>query len=76
MDSLKVYTSINSRHNLRDWWIASTAIPLVAATAGPLANVMSIVALVSTWRNTIEFDSTGPDGGHTEVGIADPQWYV
>jgi hypothetical protein len=26
----------------QDWWFCSTAIPLLAATSGPLANVMSI----------------------------------
>ncbi|KXL46569.1 MAG: hypothetical protein FE78DRAFT_145884, partial [Acidomyces sp. 'richmondensis'] len=31
-------------------WFASTAIPLLAATIGPLANVMSIAALVTYWR--------------------------
>ncbi|KAF2768260.1 hypothetical protein EJ03DRAFT_383454 [Teratosphaeria nubilosa] len=34
----------------QDWWFASTAIPLLAATIGPLANVMSIAALVTYWR--------------------------
>ncbi|KAK4541810.1 hypothetical protein LTR36_007342 [Oleoguttula mirabilis] len=34
----------------QDWWFASTAIPLIAATIGPLANVMSIAALVTYWR--------------------------
>lgn len=33
-----------------DWWFASTAIPLLAATIGPLANVLSIAALVTYWR--------------------------
>jgi potassium channel subfamily K len=33
-----------------DWWFASTAIPLLAATLGPLANVLSIAALVTPWR--------------------------
>ena len=33
-----------------DWWFASTAIPLLAATIGPLANVLSIAALVTEWR--------------------------
>lgn len=33
-----------------DWWFASTAVPLLAATIGPLANVLSIAALVSSWR--------------------------
>lgn len=55
--------------NVRDWWIASTAIPLAAATAGPLANVMSIVALVSPWRNRIYVDDKPK-----EVGIHDPRW--
>ena len=34
----------------QDWWFASTAIPLLAATIGPLANVFSIAALVTYWR--------------------------
>lgn len=32
------------------WWFASTAIPLLAATLGPLANVLSIAAIVTPWR--------------------------
>jgi len=32
------------------WWFASTAVPLLAATIGPLANVLSIAALVTYWR--------------------------
>jgi len=34
----------------QDWWFASTGIPLLAATLGPLANVTSIAALVTYWR--------------------------
>lgn len=34
----------------QDWWFASTAVPLLAATFGPLANVLSIAALVTSWR--------------------------
>lgn len=34
----------------QDWWFASTAVPLIAATVGPLANVLSIAALVVSWR--------------------------
>ena len=34
----------------QDWWFAGTAIPLLAATIGPLANVFSIAALVTYWR--------------------------
>ena len=35
------------------WWFASTAIPLIAATIGPLANVLSIAAQVSYWRSNL-----------------------
>ncbi|TKA62002.1 hypothetical protein B0A49_08400 [Cryomyces minteri] len=37
----------------QDWWFAGTAIPLLAATLGPLANVLSIAALVSSWRECL-----------------------
>jgi potassium channel subfamily K len=50
----------NSRpHNHEDdevdasWWFASTAIPLLSATLGPLANVLSIAALVTSWRECL-----------------------
>lgn len=33
-----------------DWWFAGTAVPLLAATLGPAANVLSIAALVTPWR--------------------------
>lgn len=46
----------------KSWWIASTAIPLVAAAAGPLANVMSIVALVMPWRSKTIAREDGPAG--------------
>ncbi|KAL8642622.1 MAG: hypothetical protein Q9228_000715 [Teloschistes exilis] len=42
----------------QDWWFASTAIPLLAATSGPLANVMSIAALITSWRN--QYDPANP----------------
>ncbi|KAF1942259.1 potassium channel-like protein [Clathrospora elynae] len=56
-----------------DWWFASTGIPLLAATLGPLANVSSIAALVTSWRQQnfvggewlSEFDG---------VPYADPRW--
>ncbi|KAM0724320.1 hypothetical protein Q7P37_000202 [Cladosporium fusiforme] len=38
------------------WWFASTAIPLLAATLGPLANVLSIAALVTPWRSCLVKD--------------------
>ncbi|KAK5070474.1 Potassium channel [Lithohypha guttulata] len=57
-----------------DWWFASTAIPLLAAAFAPMANMLSIAALVVYWRN----DVTTPDDPATKyslsVGIRDPQW--
>lgn len=58
----------------QSWWIASTAIPLVAAAAGPLANVMSIVALVMPWRSRIVSKDTGPAGNWVQEGYDDPHW--
>ncbi|KAJ5408762.1 hypothetical protein N7509_002645 [Penicillium cosmopolitanum] len=58
----------------QSWWIASTAIPLVAAAAGPLANVMSIVALVMPWRSHVTSTVPGPAGNLPQVGYADPHW--
>jgi potassium channel subfamily K len=40
----------------QDWWFASTAIPLLAATLGPLANVLSVAALVTAWRSCLIID--------------------
>lgn len=64
-----------------DWWFASTAIPLIAATFAPMANVLSIAALVVSWRNNLVADAdgvpttvtTGPD---TSVGYPDPHWCI
>lgn len=54
------------------WWYASTGIPLVAGTFGPMANAFSICALVENWRVKI------PPGGTEEHGIdiKDPEWYA
>lgn len=57
---------------LRDWWFASTAIPLLAAALGPLANVLSIAALVTSWRNDIP--DNGAAGDVASVGFPDPRW--
>ncbi|KAF4550198.1 Ion channel-like protein 1 [Elsinoe fawcettii] len=69
-----------------DWWFAGTAVPLLAATIGPLANVLSIAALVTSWRMclidgvdaaTCPYPDNNPDilvddlFGHT---FADPRW--
>ncbi|KAK3324731.1 hypothetical protein B0T19DRAFT_444122 [Cercophora scortea] len=63
-----------SDHRPQRWWFASTAIPLIVATIGPLSHVLSIASLVSPWRITL------PDGGRglddLGVGIADPQWEI
>lgn len=58
----------------QDWWFASTAIPLVAATTGPLANVMSIAALITPWRATYDPEYIGQDS--TAKGYPDPRWCI
>jgi potassium channel subfamily K, other eukaryote len=61
----------------RSWWFASTAIPLFAATIGPLANVLSIAALVTSWRAQLGDNGELPGGAdELGVGIADPHWLV
>jgi potassium channel subfamily K len=47
---------------------------LVAAAAGPLANVMSIVALVMPWRSHVISSTPGPAGNLPQVGYDDPHW--
>ncbi|KAF2135634.1 uncharacterized protein K452DRAFT_172149 [Aplosporella prunicola CBS 121167] len=57
----------------REWWFASTAIPLLAATFGPLANVLSISALVTNWRMHLQVNGkivAEPYG----VPFKDPEW--
>ncbi len=59
------------------WWFASTAIPLLAATTGPLSNVLSIAALVTPWRVALPDNGQLPLGADNNgVGIADPHWCV
>ncbi|KAL8693747.1 MAG: hypothetical protein Q9218_001492 [Villophora microphyllina] len=58
----------------QDWWFASTAIPLLAATSGPLANVMSIAALITSWRNNYDPNHPGVDA--LSVGFPDPHWCI
>ncbi len=60
----------------QDWWFASTAIPLLAATMGPLANVLSIAALITSWRNRYDPDYPGQDSYSTEHPIRDPRWCI
>lgn len=61
----------------QDWWFASTAIPLLAATIGPLGNVLSIAALVSKWRDSLPNNGQLPEGtDDAGIGIPDPEWEV
>jgi len=60
----------------QDWWFASTAIPLLAATMGPLANVLSIAALITSWRNHYDPDYPGQDSYSTKHPIRDPRWCI
>jgi hypothetical protein len=59
----------------RHWWFASTTIPLLAATIGPLANVLSVAALASKWRVALPNNGQLPAGADgAGVDIADPRW--
>ncbi|CAG8961125.1 hypothetical protein HYFRA_00002668, partial [Hymenoscyphus fraxineus] len=63
--------------NYENWWFASTTIPLLAATIGPLANVLSIAALVTKWRDSLPNNGVLPEGADTNgVGIPDPRWCI
>lgn len=56
------------------WWFASTAVPLIAATFAPMANLLSIAALVVYWRNdVIEFEDPVTRES-TSKGYRDPDW--
>lgn len=56
-----------------DWWFASTAIPLIVATFAPMANMLSIAALVVYWRNKTTTDDPATRYS-TSVGRRDPAW--
>lgn len=70
------------------WWFAGTGIPLLAATIGPLANVLSIAALVTSWRMCVVNGAAQPHrcnyNGDSSTLIpqldgreyADPQWIL
>lgn len=57
------------------WWFASTAIPLIAATFAPMANLISIAALVVPWRNHVVEDDPLTYQS-TSVGYPDPSWCI
>ncbi|KAF9887179.1 Potassium channel [Aspergillus nanangensis] len=67
-------TSSKVDNDPQDWWFASTAIPLIAATTAPFANVMSIVALVMPWRSTLDFHQTTKDDLPMQILYDDPPW--
>lgn len=55
------------------WWFASTGIPLLAATLGPFANLSSIAALVTSWRQNNYLDGEFVSDLYG-VPFADPRW--
>lgn len=59
-----------------DWWFASTAIPLLAATFAPMANMISIEALVVPWRNNVIDPDNRVYYQATSVGYPDPSWCI
>ncbi|KFY36538.1 hypothetical protein V495_07802 [Pseudogymnoascus sp. VKM F-4514 (FW-929)] len=61
----------------QSWWFASTAIPLLAATIGPLANLLSIAGLVSKWRVKLPNNGKLPEGADDNgITIQDPEWEI
>jgi hypothetical protein len=57
-----------------DWWFAGTAVPLIAATLAPLANVLSLAALVTYWREDLN-DGQGNRLPEVQgVSFRDPKW--
>lgn len=61
----------------QSWWFASTAIPLLAATIGPLANVLSIAALVTKWTVNLPDNGQLPAGADNNgIPIQDPRWEI
>lgn len=58
----------------RDWWFASTAIPLLASAIAPLANVVSIAALVTSWMMDISDGSGGIVSELNGRPFDDPNW--
>jgi len=57
-----------------DWWFASTACPLLAATIAPLANVLSIAALVTYWRMNVSDGNGGILPDFLGTPFKDPRW--
>ncbi|KAF9009137.1 voltage-gated potassium channel [Hymenopellis radicata] len=57
----------------RRWWFFSFGFPMIAGTFGPLANLLSVCALVQDWRVYIPPGATETEG---EVEIPDPSWLL
>ncbi|KAF2101426.1 putative potassium channel, partial [Rhizodiscina lignyota] len=57
-----------------DWWFASTAVPLIAATIAPLANVLSIAALITFWRVKLYDDRGNKLSELQGIPYPDPRW--
>ncbi|KAL7273724.1 Potassium channel [Rhizina undulata] len=55
------------------WWFISTAFPLIAGTFGPLANLLSICALVEPWR--VKSQSQGATIKYPGQ-VPDPEWLL
>jgi hypothetical protein len=59
---------------ITDWWFAGTAVPLIAATLAPLANVLSLAALVTPWREDLD-DGQGNRLPELQgMPFRDPRW--
>ncbi|KFY18613.1 hypothetical protein V491_04752 [Pseudogymnoascus sp. VKM F-3775] len=56
------------------WWFSSTVIPLIAAFVGPIANVLSIAALVTYWR--VNYSPAAPGNDEDSIGFPDPPWCI
>lgn len=52
------------------WWFTATAFPLIAGTFGPIANLMSVCALVQSWREKI---LPGQKEANA-IRVPDPKW--
>ncbi|RDL35730.1 uncharacterized protein BP5553_06342 [Venustampulla echinocandica] len=79
LDTMRTIGRLKLRGKMDDlpqnWWFASTTIPLLAATIGPLANVLSITALVIKWRSALPNNGQLPEGTDANgVPIPDPEW--
>jgi hypothetical protein len=81
-DNISCWNYFSSKFRMRpyeddepsDWWFASTAAPLLAATTAPLANVLSIAALVTPWRMNVDNGSGGIVPDFQGMNFDDPKW--